>query len=127
MATVVGTKEGCRTPGQKAREKGRTRMRGRSAGKKQKARGSLRKGCNATEGGARGRVTGRPRGIKAGRGAERQQAKKDQRGARSQAAVPDGAGARMEQPAGGHEWGRGVHLGLEDTDDSVSRWDTDSF
>ena len=31
MATVVGAEEGCCTPGQKAREKGRHRTRGRSA------------------------------------------------------------------------------------------------
>ena len=50
MATVVGAEEGCRTPGQKAREKGRQQMRGRSAGKKKKAKGQPQGGVQSDRG-----------------------------------------------------------------------------
>ena len=104
MATVVGAEEGRRTLGKRYLEGGKQQRRGRSAGKRKKAKVQRQGGDRpkrqktrvAGDRGARGQGAGRLRQPVAGRGAEQQQAKKGKQGERCQAAVPNGAGARME-------------------------------
>ena len=85
-------------------------------------RGATRQRVEGEEGrGVRGhRRQGklRPRGIKAGRGAERQQAKKKRRSGKRQKEVADGARARLEQQESGHM----VHMEPEGGEDQVGRW-----
>ena len=60
----------------------------------------------------------RPRGIKAGRGVERQQAKKKGRGGKRQKEGGDRARARLEQQASSHR----VPMEPEEGEDQVGRW-----
>ena len=63
MATVVEAVKGCRTSGQKAREKGRQRTREMSAGKKKKSKGQPQDGVQSDRGqGVKG--TGEPEGAR---------------------------------------------------------------